>query len=115
MPRQGEPAREHILVDRRRFDFAACDRFGGQACGVGDIPATTIVDRHIRQQRRICAGLLHRLEHARMQVGRKRGKIADELDAHTVAMQLIDLAIQRLQEQLHQGTDLILRTLPVFA
>ena len=56
---------------------------------------------------------LHGRLHALAQLRRKCGQLADEAQAHAVAVQLVDLTIERLQEQLHQSADLGLGALPV--
>ena len=82
---------------------------------IGDVPAAAVIDRDVELQRGVRAGLLHRALHAFAKLGLERRKIADERDAHAVLVQLVDFAIERLQEKLHQRADFALRPIPVLA
>ena len=46
---------------------------------------------------------------------RKRVAFADEADAHAAAVQFLDLAVQRVEEQFHQRADFLVRPAPVLA
>src|SRR5690606_9044880 len=95
---------------------AACAAGRGRAAGGrGDVLAAAVAGRAVQGQPVVAGG-------GRLGVGHARGgrlaearSVADEADAHAAPMQLVDLAVEGVDEQLHQRADLVLRTAPVLA
>src|SRR5688572_9463919 len=111
--RQG--GREACFVDF--FDAQRATRsFGGQlACRPQDVPAPALTDRHLQLESRVTRRELFTRGHALLQPDAEAVAITDETKPHTIAIQLVDLCINGIEEQLHDVAHLGGRALPVFA
>src|SRR6185437_3776556 len=112
---QAQPLAQPRFVDLVRAQLTAGHGGGGLPAGLHDVPAAAIAHRHVHVQRLVAGGLRHRHVHALAQGLVEGGQVADEAQAHAMAVQFVHFLVQRAQEQSHQRADLVLRPLPVFA
>ena len=97
-----------VPVDGRR-------RFRGETRGARDVPTATVVHGHVHVERAVARSARHGGFHALAQLGGERCEVAHEANANAVAVKLVHLAVDRLEEQLHQRRHLAGRPLPVLA
>src|SRR5690606_23750662 len=81
----------------------------------GDVLASAVAGGDRQGQPGIAQGEGFGRLHARADIGREARAVADEADFHPAPVQLLDLAVERGQEQLHQCADLFLGPAPVLA
>ena len=86
--------------------------FGG---GLGDVPTPAIIGGDRQRQRGIVLGQMFCLADARANLLPEAFDIADYLEAYTVLVQLLHLAIERREEQVHEQPHLLFRAPPVLA
>src|SRR5207342_2283342 len=91
------------------------DVAGEGTCGLCDVPAAAVAGGDGQVQARVAGGLHFRGSHARTDGFGEAFALANEADAHAAAVEFVDLALERTQEQLHQCADFVFRTSPVLA
>ena len=79
------------------------------------IPPTAITHGDLQPQSVIAAGALLGGGDPRLQTHRQLLAIADETHPHAVGMQLVDLAVERVHEQVHEARDFVSGPVPVLA
>src|SRR6185295_2190413 len=107
--------RETRLVDGIDAYRAARHRRGQLARRLHDVPAPAVAHCHLHLEAGVRRGQLFRRGHARLQLHRQRLAFADEAQPHAVAIEFVDFAIERIQEQLHEAADFDGRPVPVLA
>jgi len=80
-----------------------------------DVPAAAVAHRHLELQPRVGGGTGFGGGDARLQAYPEVAALADEAHAHGFLVQLIDLAVERLDKQTHEAADFLCRPSPVLA
>ena len=104
---------EDVLIDVIRIQVTALHRGTQAPRSLGDIPAPTVICCDLQDQALVVPGCVFRLTDTLLQPTREGGRIADHTQLDIVGLHVPDFALQRGQEQIHQQTDLGLRTPPV--
>ena len=114
-PASCSSVREQGFVDRCRLDLAGDGPRRQLARGLDDVPAAAVRDGDV--QRHAVVGRRARLGGGdlRIESRAQAARVADEAHADAVAVQFVDLLVDRLDEQLHQPRHFVGRALPVLA
>src|SRR6056297_651106 len=115
LARKLERVAECGLVDAARIKFASARLLGESARGRHDVVSSAVARCDVEQEAGVVAGHLLGARHTALQGFRKRFSAANEVQAHTVLVELVNFTIQRPPEQAHQTRDFVARTAPVFA
>jgi hypothetical protein len=83
--------------------------------GFNNIPAPAVAHSDLQLQPAVAAGVLLGRGDAGLQAHGERLAIANETQAHAIRVQLIELAVDSLQEQTHQPRHFLRGSAPVLA
>ena len=114
-PGQAQLGSEGGLVDGLGIHLAGGHPLGEAARRPGQVPLAAIVGGDHQVQPGVVAGLGLGPGDVLLDRVREGREITDHREPDAVLVELADLALQRQQEQLHQGADLGPGTLPVLA
>ena len=112
-PGRGQIRRHETIVDCRRIQRARDRIVHDPFHGARDLPAAAVAQGENQRKSGVVPGLLNVLEELVLNFRRKRGDVADCLDADVVPVEAIGLILESVQQQAHQEGHFLLRTLPV--
>ena len=99
MPASASRARDLRLADVRRRQRTGGDIRGERAAGLRDIPAAAVGHRHDQPQPGIARGERLGVRMRRASSAPNRLAVADEAQAHLIAVQIRHFALQCIEEQ----------------
>src|SRR5690606_29326766 len=112
---QGDPRADRGLVDLVGPQPPGGHVLGQRTRGGCHVLAPAVAGGNGQGEAAVAAGERLGGLHPRADVGREAGAVANEAHLDPAPVQLLDLAVERGQEQLHQRADLFLRPAPVLA
>ena len=102
----------HLLVDVLGADLACYNLCGQLLCCPHDLRAAAVVDSDVQGHAGLAGRVPFQFIHHLLQLGVQRGAVAQELDAD-IAVLVIKALDEVLGGQLHDGSHLFQRALPV--
>src|SRR5205823_7097399 len=112
---ESETRAEDFLADLLRSQSPARAFPRKSLSCLNDIPAPPIADRDLELEAGVAAGELLGGGDADLQPYGQIAALADEPEPHPLLVQLLDLALERLDEQAHQAPHLVRGPSPVLA
>src|SRR4029077_15253168 len=82
---------------------------------LNNIPASPVTHGHLELEPAVAGGALLRGREACLQPHRQIAALPDEAQPHPLCVQLLEFALERLEEQTHETADLLRRPPPVLA